>query len=465
MKKFNESKKHLATQWGEFAEQTTYNDLPRKVQDYAKTLILDLLGCIIGGRHIESSQIASKVAMTLGGNPQSTVIGYNTKVSAPWAAFINGVTGHAFDMDDDHREGTLHSSVAVFPAVLAMAETLGATGKDVITAYVLGSELMIRLGESFLGQTYYQGFHPTGTTGVFGATLGAGKILGLNAAQLATAQGIAGSEAAGLLEWKADGSWTKRFQAGYAAMNGILPALLARDGYTGPSSIYEGKDGFVRAYSYQDKFDVFRINNRLGEKWEFADNSIKPHACCRFACPIVDCAIDISKNNELNPSDIEDVIVKCNKWMITILTEPSGRKYHPETVVDAQFSLPYAAAVGLVKKRASVPEFTNASIKDPEILTLMQKVRYELDPEAEKVYPEKYPSTVIVTMKDGKKYSSYIEHPKGDPENPINREELLAKFRLLSSFNMQAKRAENIIDLVSNLEQIKNINELTDLLR
>ncbi len=455
----------LALQVARFAVNTEYSNLPPELVENSKTFMLDLLGCIIGAKHIASSQTISKVVLGLGGQPQSTVIGYTTKTSAPMAAFINGTTGHAFDMDDDHREGTLHCSVAVFPAVLSVAEQLCATGKDVITAYALGCELMIRLGESFLGQTYYQGFHPTGTTGVFGAALGAGKILGMNAEKLAAAQGIAGSQAAGLLEWKADGSWTKRFQAGHAAKAGVISALLAREGYTGPATIYEGKDGFVKAYSYKDQYDVNKIVQNLGTKWELNDNSIKPHSCCRFACPIVDAGLEIAKNNDFNPEDIEDILVKCNNWMITILTQPVERKYNPETVVDCQFNLPYAAAVSIMKKRASVPEFTDEAIKDPAVRALMQKVRYELDPEAEKVYPEKYPSTMIVTLKDGHRFTSYIEYPKGDPENPVTRDELLDKFRLLAGFHLPGKKVEQVIEVVSNLEDLKDINKLTALLR
>lgn len=455
----------IATKIGKIAAKMEYEAIPESLTKTSKLFMLDLIGCIIKGKHVTSSEIMTKVIIGLGGQPQSTVIGYNNKTAAPLAALINGTAGHALDMDDDHREGTLHASVVVFPAVLAAAETVGAAGKDVITSYALGTELMIRLGESFLGQSYYQGFHPTGTTGVFGAALGVGKIFGLSPDKLAIAQGIAGSQSSGLLEWKKNGSWTKRFQAGHAARGGVVSALLAREGYTGPDTIYEGNDGFVKAFSYKDQYDINKVIDNFGVKWELADNSIKPHACCRFACPIVDAGLDISKNYKFKPEDIEDVLVKCNKWMITILTQPEERKYNPETVVDTQFSLPYAAAVSLVKKRASADEFTEEAIKDPTVYEVMQKVRYEFDPEAEKVYPQKYPSTVIVTLKDGRKIKSYIEYPKGDPENPVTEQEIIDKFRVLASSNFESKKVEKIIETVLNLEQLDNINYLTKLLR
>ena len=459
------TQKSIAWQVADITAKLRYEDMPGPVAEKSKRFILDLLGCILGAKNIQSSKIMAQVISNFGGSPQSTVIGYSHKTSAPLAAMINGTTGHAFDMDDDHREGTLHSSVVIFPAVFAVAEQSRVSGKDLLTAFAAGSELMIRLGEAFLGKTYYQGFHPTGTTGVFGAALGVGKILELDTQKLTWAQGIAGSQAAGLLEWKADGTWTKRIQAGHPAMSGVISALLAREGYTGPATVYEGNDGFVRAFSHKDQYDVNKIIDQFGTRWELADNSIKPHACCRFACPIADCALDISQNNNIDPEDIEDVEVGVNNWMIKVLCEPAERKYNWQTVVDTQFSLPYVTAVSLVKKRASVPEFTDEAIQDPVVRALAQKVRWQFSDEFEKLYPKAYPASVTVRTKDGKTYHSRVDYPKGDPENPVSDAELLDKFRLLSSRNISAKQAEQIIDTVLNLEKISDINDLAGVLR
>jgi 2-methylcitrate dehydratase PrpD len=324
---------------------------------------------------------------------------------------------------------------------------------------------MIRLGESFLGQSYYQGFHPTGTTGVFGAALGVGKILGLDARGLTWAQGIAGSQAAGILEFGSDGSWTKRMQAGHPAMCGVLSGFLAQEGYTGPFTIYEGRAGFEKAYSHKEQYDLTKINKDFGSRWEMTDTSIKPHACCRFSCPIADCGLELAKRYDINPDDIDDILVKANNWMIYALCEPPERKYNPVTVVDAQFSLPYAVAVTLVKKRASVPEFTDAAIKDPEVLKVASKVRWELEPEFEKLYPKVYPAQVILTTKDGKQYTVRVDHPKGDPENPVTDDELIDKFSLLSSATISKDKMNKIIDTALRLDKLTDINELASLLR
>lgn len=253
----------LSQQVAEIGFQLKFEDLPERVIQNSKMFIMDLLGNIIASRHIESSEICLKTAKELGGEPTSTAIGCNYKTSAQMAALINGTFGHAFDMDDDHRYGTQHSSVVVFPAILALAEKYKKSGKDVITAFAYGSEITIRLGEAFEGQTYYQGFHPTGTCGVFGATGGAAKLLDLDAEKITYALGLAGSQAAGLLEWKAQGTWSKRYQAGHPSMCGVISALMAKNGYTAPTTVWDGQDGFLRAYSYKDIWNEEKVSLSL----------------------------------------------------------------------------------------------------------------------------------------------------------------------------------------------------------
>ncbi|MDR1534224.1 MAG: MmgE/PrpD family protein [Planctomycetota bacterium] len=456
--------KSLSQQVADIGEKLEFSDLPKPVVDNSKKFILDLLGNILASKHIESSRIALAVAKDLGGNPTSSVIGGNFMTSAPMAAFVNGTFGHAFDMDDDHREGTQHSSVVVFPAVFALAERFGKSGKELLTGFVYGSEITIRLGEAFLGQTYYQGFHPTGTCGVFGAAGGAAKIMGLDAVGIARALGLAGSQAAGLLEWKAQGSWSKRYQAGHPAMCGVLGTLLASRGYTSPTTVWDGEDGFIRAYSYKDIWDYGKITDNFGKRWEMADTSIKVHACCRFSAPLADCALDLHKQG-VDVSQVESILAKVNKYSLKVLTVPVETKADPKTVVDAQFSLPYAIAVGMVKGRETIAEYTGESIRDPKVLELARKVRWELDPEAEKVYPKYYPCTVIVKMKDGREYASHVDYPKGDPENPVTWDEAVDKFRFMSGHHLGRLEQDRIIELCAGLEKLEKLDDLIELLK
>lgn len=455
--------KSLSQQVAEIGAGLKYEDLPPLVIENSKKFILDLLGNQLASKHIESTQIMADTVMAMGGKEVCTVVGFKHKTSPMLAALVNGTMGHAFDMDDDHREGTQHSSVVVLPAVLAAAEAYGKSGKDVLLGFVYGSEITIRLGEAFEGQTYYQGFHPTGTCGVFGATGGVAKVIGLDAKKIAYALGIAISSSAGTLEWKAQGTWTKRLQAGHPAMCGVMSAELASRGYTGPTTVWDGQDGFLRAYSYKDIYNYDKVVDEFGKRWEMADTSIKVHACCRFSAPLADCALDLY-NRGINYKDVEHIHAKVNKYSIKVLTIPEETKADPKTVVDAQFSLPFAVACGMVKGHETIEDFTNETIRDPEVLALAKKVTWELDPEAEKVYPKYYPCTVEVTMKDGTVHVAHVDYPKGDPENPVSWDETVEKFRFMAGHHIGRLEQDRIIDLVAHLEELENVDELMSLL-
>lgn len=375
------------------------------------------------------------------------------------AALVNGTTGHSQDFDDDHREGTQHSSVAVLPAVLAIAEQLGLNGKEILTAYIYGSDITIRLGEAFLGKTYYQGFHPTGTCGVFGAAGGAGKALGLNEQDLTMCLGIAGSQAAGVSEFNKDGAWTKRFHAGHSAMGGVLSAYMAKNGYTGPATIIEGDCGFLNAFSYHAEYDVNKVTDEFGKRWEMADNSIKLHSCCRFSCNFADCAIDIF-NQGIDPTDVESIYAEANDFTVRTLCFPEDVKRHPKNTVNAQFSLPWAIAVGLVKGKVVTSSFTPEALKDPLFYDLCEKTSWAVNAEFEAAYPQFYPARVTVKTKSGKTYVGEIKYPKGDPENPATKEEVIEKFRFNAGQTVSADKVEKIIKLVDQFEELPDIYEL-----
>ncbi len=456
--------KPIAVQLAEFAEETRYEDLPQPIVDKVKHYLLDVIGCAVRACDEKQAQAVTTVMKEQGGTPVSSVIAKGFQTSPMNAAFINGTMGHIFDYDDDHREGTMHPSVSVFPAVFALGEKKKVTGKEFMRAFILGLEVMIRTGEAFLGKTYYQGFHPTGTCGVFGASLGSAMILGLNAEQAAWALGLSGSFAAGTLEWATEGSWQKPIQAGEPAMSGVLCASLAEQNFVGARTIYDGPVGFIRAYSHQDTYDLGRLTQNLGEKWEMEDTSIKVHACCRFAAPIADCAMDLYDQG-VRAEDVESLHARVSSWTITALLENKERKYRPQTHVDAQFSLPYVIALCIARNRSGVDEFKEAAFKDPEILALADKVTAEADPEADKAYPKYYPATVVAKLKSGKTLESHIDYPKGDPENPVAWEDLLKKFNNLTEVYFDGERRGKIVDMIRNLEDLDDLSRLADLLR
>lgn len=277
---------------------------------------------------------------------------------------------------------------------------------------------------------------------MFGATGGAAKLLDLDAEKITYALGLAGSQAAGLLEWKAQGTWSKRYQAGHPSMCGVISALMAKNGYTAPTTVWDGQDGFLRAYSYKDIWNEEKVSGEFGKRWEMADTSIKVHACCRFSAPLADAGVELYRRG-IDYKKVDSILARVNKYSIKVLTIPEETKADPKTVVDAQFSLPYAIACGLVKGHENIDDYTNESIRDSEVLELAKKVSWVMDPEIEKVYPKYYPCTVEVTMKDGSKEVCHIEYPKGDPENPVSWDEAVENSDLWPVMRWEAIRWKN----------------------
>ncbi len=443
--------------------RTRYEDLPAAVVDAAETFTMDHVGCVVGGTVKESSRIIAEVAGPWGPEAGTcTVVGRPTHTSALLAALINGTTGHALELDDDHREGTQHPGVVVIPAALATAEQEGKSGRDLLLAIALGYEVMIRLGEAQLGKSYLRGFHPTGTCGSIGAAVATGKLLGLDSERMVSAIGIAASQSSGLLTFRSNGAWSKRFQAGHAAMAGVLSGYLARRNFRGPSESLLSPEGWLQAFSHNEEYDADRITGHLGEKWDLLENSIKVHACCRFAAPIVDATLAVVKREDVKPDQVDEVVVAMAKYPLTrALTEPRDRKYNPTSVVDAQFSAPFAAAVGIVKRRAFVEEYSETGIRDASVLSMAQRVRWEVNPEAEQVWPHRYPCEVRIQRRDGSVIKGRVEWPKGDPENPATPAELESKFRALSEPILGRAKVDQALNLLRSLHTLKDVRELS----
>ncbi len=455
--------KRVAEVLAEFLVNEKYEDLPQETKDQVKRFVLDVIGCTIGSSRRPQIKALTEVLKAEGGNPYCSVFAQGFKTSPMNAALLNGTQGHALDFDDDHREGTMHPSVAVFPAVFALGEKLGVSGKEFMRSFILGLEVMIRLGESLLGQSYYQGWHPTGTCGVFGAAAASATVMGLDVLRTKYAIGIAGSFSAGTQECTGEGAWQKPLQAGHPAMGGVLAAELAEKSFIGAGTVFDGPYGLLKALSYKDQFDYGRITDTLGKKWEMTETSIKVHACCRFSGPVADCALDLYKQG-VRAKDVKKLTAKVGEFTVKMLCNPIERKLRPQTHVDAQFSLPYAIAVALCKNSTGIREFSVDAIKDPEVLALAEKVTWELDPDAEKYYPKAYPATVVAELNDGRVLQAHVDYPKGDPENPASDEEIVAKFNSLTEPYLSKDQREKIIDTVSRLEKI-NLVELADVVR
>ena len=440
-----------------------YEDLPASVIDAMGIFVTDHFGCVLGGTAKDSSRIIREVTIPFGpSDGPCTVVGYPMRTSAPLASLINGTTCHALELDDDHREGTQHTGAAVLPAALAVAEQEGGIGgRDFILAATLGYEIMIRLGEAHLGKSYLRGFHPTGPCGSIGAAVAVGKLLGLDAEQMTGAMGMGASQSAGLLTFRSNGAWNKRFHPGHAAMAGVLSGYLCRSGYRGPSECLVSPEGWLQAFAYNNEYDTERLFGRLGDQWDLLENSIKVHACCRFAGPIVDATLETVFREDVKPDQVAEVVVAMAEYPLTrALTEPRERKYNPTSVVDAQFSAPFAAAVAIVKRRAFVDEYSETGIRDPEVLKMAQRVRWEVDPEAERLWPTRYPCEVRITRTDGTVVKSRVEWPKGDPENPATQPELEQKFRALSEPVLGLQKTTRALEVLRSLRGLDDLRTL-----
>jgi len=427
-------------------------DLGGDVVEHTKYLLLDYLGAAIAGSLSESSQTAYRMIARSASPGPCTVIGTASQSSPEFAALANGAAAHSLELDDTHQAGSIHPGVVMFSTAIALSEIH--PDIDVgrfVTAVVAGYEVAARLGMALQPKYHYElGFHPTPTCGVFGAAVTAAKLLRLSEEQMLSAVGIAGSMAAGSLEFLADGTWTKRLHPGLAAQNGILAAKLAAEGFRGPATILEGRDGFLWAYSRKAKPEL--VTQDLGENFEIMRTSIKPHACCRYMQAPIDGLIELATTHDIHPEQVARIEVAVLEAGWLLVCEPRKRKYSPENTVDAQFSMPYGAAVALTDRAAGLDQFTGDSFHSSQIKTLMGKVVLQKDMHIEKNFPEEWPAIVQVHLTNGKKFKKRIRFPKGDPENPLTWHELSTKFHSLAMRVFPKSRCDQFIDSVEGMK-------------
>lgn len=390
-------------------------------QEAAKRATLDHFACLIAGSVTKPSQIAQRYA----GVPGLTVASA-WDAGQEMAAFANGVAAHSVELDDTHLQSSLHPGVAVFPAALAVAERLDLSLRDALEAAVVGYEACCKVGECARPSVLYEkAFHPTAACGVFGAVVAAGKLYGVGPEILGNAIGIAASQASGLMAFLDDGSQTKPFHAGWVSRSGIVAIELARLGYIGPMGALETRNGFLRAFS-----DV-----HTAVPVEFSGNAIvetshKPHACCRYNQGAIDLAIQLNERR-IDPKSIRHILVETVTPALSLVAEPREQKIAPKTNVEAQFSLHYGVAVGIMRGKASLEEYEEQAFTDPAILGLASKVKCASRKEFDTVYPRQWPTRMSVASDDGETILQ-TEAPKGDPSNPLSNQELLDKFMSLA---------------------------------
>ena len=450
----------------EFVVNTQYGDLPPDVVELGKKSILDGIGLALAGSRAETGKLVEQYVASLGCTREdAAVIGTSNKFPLRFAAFANGVAIHADDFDDtqlatqkDRVYGLLmHPTVPVLPAVLGAAEMTLTTGKELMLAYHIGVEVECKVAEAIAPRSYEDGFHTTGTCGVFGSAAGSAKIRRFDIQHTIRAFGIAASHSAGLRE--NFGTMTKPFQAGHAAESGIVAADFSQLGWTSADAILEAERGFFHAYGGGYNPDVYM--NKLGQPWTIANPgvSIKPFPSGSLTHPGMTEMLRLIRANGIKASDVEKVDVGTNHNNLNALM-----RHHPTNGLEAKFSMEYCMAVLLVHGKAGLGEFTDAAVNEPAVQNMLKRVHFYTDPVAEAAGYDKMTTIINIHLKNGRTISGRADFGKGSPANPMSYEEVADKFRQCADYaHWPEAKARAIISFVKDLENASDMSKLAAL--
>jgi 2-methylcitrate dehydratase PrpD len=418
-----------------FAADLTFEVIPSNVVRKAEDLLVDWFGSVMAGKGARPVETIARFAARMGPTTGAAeVLIDRSRSSAYFAAMVNAAASHVAEQDDVHNGSVFHPATVVFPVALAMAQSLGSSGRQLITAAVAGYEVGIRVGE-FLGLSHYKVFHTTGTAGTLAAAAAAGSLLGLNPAQMQHAFGSAGTQSAGLWEFLRTGADSKQLHTAHAVGAGLMSAWLAKDGFTGAAQILEGRQGMAAGMS--SDADPDKLTAGLGSRWATGETSFKFHASCRHTHPAADALLQVMQTHQLQPDDIERVVTHVHQGAIDVL----GPVVNPATVHMSKFSMGTVLALVARSGHAGLVEF-DQHFKDPATIALRDRVEMQLDAEVDAAYPQRWIGKVTVTTKDGRVLRGRVDEPKGDPGNTLNREEITAKVLRLAAFSGAATPLE-----------------------
>ena len=402
-------------------------DIPAVVQVRAMHHILDTVGIAHASSRYDFAHRTLTALRGLGGEGGVPLFGLPGRMAPRDAAVMNGLLCHGLDFDDTHLGGVIHPSAAIFPAVFAAAVHGGASGAEMLVAYVAGVEAATRVAAVAGGAFHAAGFHPTGVVNAFAASLAAGRVLGLTQREMVHAQGIALSTASGSLEFLEDGAWTKRLHPGWAAQAGITAASLARQGFTGAARPYSGRYGLYNAYlgSRAAGLDLARATAGLGRVWELAETSIKPFPACHFTHACIDAALVLRQ--QAGADEVAGIEALVPHQVIPVVCEPAASKQRPANAYDAQFSVPFLVAAAWVRGRMTLAELEPDALADPAILALATRVGHAADPDSP--FPRTYSGELVVRLHDGRTLRHREEVNRGAPARPLTNADIVDKYR------------------------------------
>jgi 2-methylcitrate dehydratase PrpD len=412
---------------------------PAAMRETAEKLLIDIAGLCVAARKTDYVRAA------LGGWEASgacTALGHARTLDAAGAAFVNGTAAHGEDFDDTFEGGPVHAGAVIVPAVFSISERNSIQGDDALRAIAVGTELMCRASLVAPKLIHKAGFHPTAVLGAMGAAAAAATALRLSKSQFVNALGIAGSLASGIIEYLAEGTWTKRMHPGWAAQSGIRAADLARSGFIGPRTVFEGSHGLYHGFARTTQGDWTKLVEGFGKRWISASIGFKAYACGTMTQPYVDCARRLAKRIRIEA--IDEIVCEAAEGTLHRLWEPLADKQSPPNAYAAKFSSPYCIAAGFVLGHAGLEAFTEERVKDARLRGLAAKVRYEIDPG--NPYPDRFTGHVRVRLKDGSSVEERQANFRGGAHDPLSRADLEEKFRLNCAYGGWPKeRAEEFL--------------------
>lgn len=439
----------------QFAATLKWDDVPEAVQCKAEDLWVDWFGSMLAGQSARPVQSIARFALSQGlAQGPCEVIGQRSTTSPMMAALANAAASHVAEQDDVHNGSVFHPAAVVFPPTVAVAQSIGASGAQLMAACVAGYEVGIRVGE-FLGRSHYKIFHTTGTAGTLAAAAAVGNLLGLTPAQMQHALGSAGTQAAGLWEFLRTAADSKQLHTAHAASAGLTAAYLAKDGFTGAQDIFTGPQGLAAGMSTDA--NPAKLTEGLGTRWATAETSFKWHASCRHTHPAADALLQVMQHNGLQPADLAQVTCHVHQGAIDVL----GPVVNPSTVHQSKFSM--GTVLGLAARFgfAGLNEF-DAHFQAPETVALRDKVVMQLDREVDQAYPQRWIGKVTVTTTDGRTLHGRVDEPKGDPGNTLSRAEITDKALRLARYGgaVAAPQAEAAVARLWQVAQWPQIGRL-----
>lgn len=447
----------------EFVVKVGFKDIPRESVAFAKQAFLDCVGVTLAGSISPPAKIMIGLAKENGGHPKAAVIGAGFRTSSPEAALVNGTSAHVLDYDDTNSSVAGHPSVFLVPPVMALGEELRISGTEALMAYIIGLEVAAKVGRGINKGHYEKGWHATATLGTLGAAAAGAKILKLNTDQVRMALGIAASEAAGLRQ--NFGTMTKPLHAGNASRNGVVAAILAKRGFTADESILEAEFGFCNLFSRDNQYDLEKITADMGRPFDAVTPGInlKPYPACRCTHSALDAMLALVKGDNIFAKDVESIEVRTHPMNTKVLI-----RSNPRSGFEGKFSMQFCMAIAVLDKEVGLGEFTDEKVLDARTQDLIKRVKMIPDPTledaAKSAKSEYLPSIVRVRMKSGKEFIKRIDFPRGHPDVPMSQEELLKKYRDCAGLVMSKEDVEQSLDMIRNMETIKDLSTLADLL-